>query len=221
MRGLSWKVALIDSCGAWPGAVQTSAFRSEGGTVKDVPVVADPTGHGSAIAALLASSEFKPDLIIGQVFLVPGATTPAAVGAAIDWAANHEARLIHLSLGLSADRPVIRAAVANALASGCIVVAATPARGAPVYPAAYAGVIRATGDARCEPGQWAVIDEGTYAGCVSHASTAAGVSGRGASVGAAWITRAILGCPSGATRSEVAAALDAGATYRGRERRGA
>lgn len=217
---MSWKVALIDSCGSWPGAVQASAFRSEGGTVREVPLVADPTGHGSAIAALLSASEFKPDLIIGQVFLVPGATTPAAVGAAINWAANHHARLIHLSLGLSADRPVIRAAVVNALASGCIIVAATPARGEPVYPAAYAGVIRATGDARCEPGQWAALDDDTYAGCVSLAHGATGVSGRGASVGAAWITREILGCPSDATRAEVAAALHAGATYRGRERRG-
>ena len=41
------------------------------------------------------------------------------------------------------------AACAALLGQGAVLVAAHPARGAPCFPAAYPGVIAATGDARC------------------------------------------------------------------------
>jgi len=218
---VTWKVAVIDSCGRWPGALEAAAFSSVGDAVTLLPVSEDPTGHGSAITELLATSGQSVDMLLAQVFTRPGATTAAAVGAAITWSVARGARLIHLSLGLRADRPVLSSAVANAVNSGCILVASTPARGGPVYPAAYTGVISATGDARCAPGEWAVLDDGSFAGHLGdlHGRTLAAV--RGASIGAAWISRAILGLPCETSASLAIAALVARATYRGRERRGA
>ncbi len=218
---MSWTVALIDSCGRWAGAVAAAAFVSDGEVVSMIPAGGDPTGHGSAIAALLTAPGCNVQLMLGQVFLRPGAATPAAVAAAIDWSVERRAQLVHLSLGLSADRSVLRRAVDRALAAGCIVVASSPARGSAVYPAAYPDVIRATGDARCAPGQWATLDLGLFGGCVHSLNPQNGVAGHGASIGAAWISRAILNLPVGASSAAVMEALVAGATYHGRERHGA
>ncbi|MFR0692982.1 hypothetical protein ACLUTX_26560 [Enterobacterales bacterium AE_CKDN230030158-1A_HGKHYDSX7] len=39
-----------------------------------------------------------------------------------------------------------------------LVCASSPARGEPVFPASYPGVIRVTGDARCAEGEWSWLD---------------------------------------------------------------
>jgi hypothetical protein len=100
-----------------------------------------------------------------------------------------------------------------------------PARGAPVYPAAYPGVIRATGDARCAPHELSALRPWFFGGCprLEVASRMAnghaeGGAGGGASIGAAWITRAILQEPVVAASAAVAA-LTARAKYRGPESR--
>jgi hypothetical protein len=124
---------------------------------------------------------------------------------------------------------VLAAAVARAIASGCIIVASMPARGAVVYPAAYPGVIRATGDARCAPGELSCLGPGFFGACPrwtasgpasSGADAGGGVRG-GASAGAAWVTRNILSGPNPVTASAVVAALTASARYIGPERKGA
>lgn len=58
---------------------------------------------------------------------------------------------------MAADRSVLRAAIARAIDSGIVVVAAMPARGEPAYPAAYPPVIGGTGDARCGLGEISVL----------------------------------------------------------------
>ena len=211
-----WRIALIDSCGAWPGAA-ARAFASIESEVREVDTVADPTGHGTAIASLLTAGN-PIDLLLGQVFLTTAPATGASVAAAVDWAVDSGARLLHLSLGLSANRPVLREAVSRAVQAGCVLVASAPARGGPVYPASYPGVVRGTGDARCHPGQWALLEAGLYGACPRAGPPGSGARA-GASVGAAWLTRAILALPAGASYAAVVAALDAGASYRGRERR--
>jgi len=115
--------------------------------------------------------------------------------------------------------------VQRALDAGCIIVAATPARGASVYPAAYPGVIRATGDARCAPHELSALRPWLFGGCprLEAASFTANrraqshASG-GASIGAAWVTHAILQEPPLAAPATVEA-LTARAKYRGPERR--
>jgi hypothetical protein len=218
---MSWRVALIDSCGHWPGATDAAAFVSDGQRVERRATVADPSGHGSRIAELFTARDQAFELLLAQVFLSKGAASAAVLAAAIDWAAAARAELIHMSLGLEADRAVLAAAVARAAAQGCIVVASTPARGGPVYPAGYANVIRATGDARCAPGEVSCLSPWLFGGCPRFAAggrTDDGLSG-GASVGAAHVTRAILGGPKRNGAGAVAAALAARACYVGPERR--
>jgi hypothetical protein len=162
-----WRVGLIDSLGNWPGAADASAFVDYGNAIEHRGTVADPSGHGSAIAGLLTAAAPEFGLLLGQVFVEGGSATGAVVAAAIDWALDRHANLLHLSLGLAANRVVLAAAIGRAVAAGCIVVASTPAWGTPVYPAAYAypGVIRATGDARCAPGELSRLAPWLFAGC--------------------------------------------------------
>ncbi|MEP6885179.1 MAG: hypothetical protein ABJC66_10565 [Gammaproteobacteria bacterium] len=225
---MTWRVALIDSCGSWPGVADAAAFGDDGGRVAQRETVADPTGHGSRVARLLTAVEGAVELLLGQVFLDARPASAAAVAAAIDWAVAARANLIHMSLGLGADRAVLADAVGRAVVEGCLMVAAVPARGGLVYPAGYPGVIRATGDARCAPGELSHLGEWLYGGCpcfeaATRDEAASGNSrtaaAGGASVGAAWVTRGILQGPRPATALAAVSALSAMARYVGPERR--
>jgi hypothetical protein len=239
--GMSWRVGLIDSCGSWPGAIDAAAFVTDGERVERRATMADSSGHGTRIARLFAAGDASFELLLGQVFLSGGPASGAAVAAAVDWAVARRADLIHMSLGLDTDRAVLAAAVARAVESGCIIVASRPARGAVVYPAAYPQVIRATGDARCAPGEISCLAPGFFGACPRWAASgpansgagvqagagggargdaSGGVSG-GASAGAAWVTRNILSRPNPMTTSALVAALTASAGYIGPERKGA
>jgi len=220
---LTWRVGLVDSCGGLEGMdaaapedawslAGAAAFVPHDGRVECREPVADPTGHGSRIAALLISGR-PVELLLGQVFTTLGPTSSAAVAAAIDWAIERRAGLIHLSLGLARDRAVLCTAVQRAIDAGCSLVAAMPARGASVYPAAYPGVIRATGDARCAPEELACLGPWFFGGC----PRLEGARG-GASIGAAWVTHAILQ-QSPLAAPAIVDALTARATYLGPERR--
>jgi len=166
---MNWRVGLIDSCGTWSGAVEAAAFVSDGSHVERVSPASDPTGHGSRIAALLTEDGARVELLLAQVFLTAQPASAAVVAAAVDWTVSRGAKLIHLSLGLATDRAVLRAAVARAMDSGIVTVAAMPARGAPVYPAAYPSVIGGTGDARCGPGEISVLGPRLFGGCAATA----------------------------------------------------
>jgi hypothetical protein len=233
---VTWRVALIDSCGGLEGidaaaalkdassVADAAAFVACDGRVECRETVADPTGHGSRIAELLLSGR-RVELLLGQVFTTLGPTSGAAVAAAIDWAVERRGGLIHLSLGLAGDRAVLRLAVQRAIDAGCILVAAMPARGAPVYPAAYPGVIRATGDARCAPHELSALRPWFLGGCPRLEVASRTANGRasayalgGASIGAAWVTHAIVQEPALAASAAVDALMTR-AKYRGPERR--
>jgi hypothetical protein len=213
---MRWRVGLIDS-GADPAAVRAAArFGADGGRGA---AAEDPTGHGTRIARLIAAGRPDLELVLAQVFESGRPTSVAAVVAAIDWCRAEGANLLHLSLGLAADRAPLAAAIARAVEAGCLVVAATPARGAPVYPAAYDGVIRATGDARCGVDEISRLATATFGGCVRPGVGAAG--GRGASIGAAAVSRALIAwVPPGSAYGDAVHALTARARYDGPERRG-
>jgi hypothetical protein len=232
-----WRVGLIDSYGGveviGPGVgpscrvIDSAAFALRDGRVERAAPLADPTGHGSRIARILVR-DGPLEWLFGQVFTAAGPASSAAVAAAIDWAADHGAALIHLSLGLAVDRAVLGAAVRRAAALDRLIVAAMPARGAPVYPAAYPGVIRATGDARCAPGEISALGPWLFGGCPRLKAEDPGSEGvgdrtdgrsaGGASIGAAWVTRALLKEPL-LTAAVAAEALTVRAKYHGPERR--
>lgn len=180
----------------------------------------DAVGHGTAVAQIILSEAPHAKLVSAQAFAGLRQADAACVAAAIDWCIEQRVHIVNLSLGLAMDEAVLRAACRAALANGAIVVAAFPARGGSVYPAAYPGVLAVSGDARCGPAVWSVIEEhwlygaaplaadGLTRGGASYA--AARLSGRAARFLASWPT---------AGADDFRHWLEAGAAFRGRERR--
>ncbi len=195
-------------------------FVDEDERVIEREALADPNGHGTVVAGIIAAATRPPQLLIAQVLNAHGRCTAAVLAAAIDWALAERAQLLHLSVGLLQDRGVLRSAVARALASGVLIVAATPARGRTVYPAFYPGVIRASGDARCSREEISHLGAHSvdFGACPLHASGPQRVF-RGASIGAAHLSRFIVshvgaGLAAAATRET----LTRLAAFHGRER---
>ncbi|AUH63383.1 subtilisin-like serine protease QhpE [Paracoccus zhejiangensis] len=137
-------IGIVDSGGPAGQMQDSRAFHAEG----DGPARPDRLGHGSAVAAMLKRAAPDVRLRHAQVFDEKPVTSADRVARAVDWLAA-DCDLILLSLGLAADRAVLRDACTRAAERGVILVAASPARGAPCWPAAYPDVIAATGDARC------------------------------------------------------------------------
>jgi hypothetical protein len=176
----------------------------------------DDTGHGTTVARIVLHHAPEARLLCAQAFGPGRGAEPAAVADALRWLILERARLVNLSLGLAHDRAVLRAAVADALAAGLILIASTPARGAQVYPAGYPGVLRVTGDARCEPDQVSALggEPADYGACARDLDGAPG----GASLAAAHAT-GLLARDLGAAGTDAAATLDRVVRYHGRERR--
>lgn len=217
-----WKVAVIDS-GLAPGMMLplrlARRFVDEGERVTELELIDDPGGHGSVIAGIIASSPRPIELLIAQVLDHQGRSTAAAVAAAVAWAGRQGADLLHLSLGLREDRPVLQACVEQTVAEGRVVVASSPARGSSVYPASYPGVIRATGDARCRVHEISSLgtQQAEFGACAT--SESRGRTFRGASIGAAHLSRFIVThLAPGSTVESVRGTLQRLAAFHGRER---
>jgi subtilisin family serine protease len=224
MPEAAWRVAVIDS-GVGPSDQpplrSTRRFIDDGAQIIEAGLAPDPTGHGTVVAEIIASAGVPMELCVAQVVDAEGRATPAAVAAALSWALAQRVQLIHLSLGLRHDRAVLAAAIAQALAVGIVVVASTPARGVRTYPAAYPGVIRASGDARCgkEEISHLATTWADYGACAVHWGPDGGTQ-RGASVGAAHLTRFILAhLPPLMEPAAVSQSLARYARYHGAERR--
>ncbi len=213
------RVGVVDS--GWPPALQdrvlaAQSFVAGGGDAMD------RLGHGArtlqAITALAPEARF----VVAQVFGDALRTDMGTVARAVDWLVGEGAALINLSLGVRQDYPALRAACERAVASGCLLVASTPARGEPVFPAAYPGAIRAMGDARCAPGQHSalLLPHADFGACVlppdgdrAHAGASLGcahLSGRVAALLAGGVAR---------DRAAVWQALVDRAAFHGPERR--
>jgi hypothetical protein len=97
-----------------------------------------------------------------------------------------------------------------------ILIASTPARGAPVYPAAYPGVLRVTGDARCGPAEVSALGgvPADYGACVRDVDGTPG----GASLAAAHVT-GLLAAGLAAAATDAAVVLGRAVRFRARERR--
>ncbi len=232
-----WRVAVIDSGieDRLPQSllhrtvVAARRFSDDGQRVWAGPTVNDPIGHGTAVLEAICSEPDEVELLIAQVLDHRGLATAAAVAAAIDWATETGAGLIHMSLGLREDRRVLRAAVSAAVSAGRIIVASAPARGTLPFPSGYPEVLRATGDARCEPGEISALSshQADFGGCPRLLSASQWPAVRrdsigGASVGAAHVTGFIVGrVAPGSDFLEVRDRLTELSRYRGMEKRSA
>jgi len=214
------RVGVVDS--GWPLALQgrVDAARS----FVDDGDAHDRVGHGSRTLMATAARAPQARFVVAQVFGDALRTDMATVARAVDWLVGEGVLLINLSLGVRQDHPPLRAACERAIASGCLLVAATPARGEPVFPAAYPGVIRVMGDARCGPGQHSALGlpHADFGACVlppdgdrAHAGASLGsahLSGRVAALLANGVAR---------ERAAVWQALIDSAAFHGPERRSA
>lgn len=195
-------------------------FWLEQGELREGPPRADALGHGSQVLDCLLAQGGTSEVLIAQVFGQQGLTSALQVSAALLWLVEQGAVLVNMSLGLQQDRNVLRAACALAVDAGVVLCASSPARGAPVFPAHYPGVLRVTGDARCAPGQWSWLDtaQADFGAAVDPASGVAGASLACAAL--CGQVRALLSVQPTASRAQVLDYLQANATYTGPERRG-
>ena len=201
----------------------SAAFRPrDEDTVDRCDVEPDRLGHGSALARIILSHAPAAVLLNAQVLGPRGTTSAAAVAAGLRWLLAEGADVITLSLGLRADRTVLREACAAAVAGDCVLFGAAPARGAPVYPSAYDGVVRITGDARCAGPQISHLASGQadFGACVRADDARAPIAG--ASVAVAHACGLVAAAfAAGGERGVVAArkTLVRGAVYHGAERK--
>ena len=217
------RVGIVDS-GVSPeqetavvAAVGIVAHR--GARVARLAAVTDPVGHGTAVAALVLAQAPMARLINAQVFAQGRHADAVCVAEAINWCLEHDVRVVNLSLGLTVDHDVLRAAFAAAVARDVIMVAAFPARGASVYPAAYAGAVTVSGDARCNAQNWSVIEPGRLYGAAPLAAD--GVTSGGASYAAARMSghaARFLAARPEARAEDFREWLAGAAAFRGRER---
>ena len=142
-------------------------MAGEDGDIYHAETVGDPMGHGSEVARIIR--HHAPDVMIcnAQVFERCGVTSAAIVATAIDWLVDGGVSMINLSLGLQNDRVILRESCERAISQGVLLVASSPAQGAAVYPSAYPGILRATGDARCDVSDMSFLDnaQADFGGC--------------------------------------------------------
>lgn len=219
------RVGIVDSGSSAAQAARiaaAAAFVRGDGDVRRIAACDDLLGHGGLVGGIVLHCAPQAELLIAQVFRERLATTAAQVAAAIDWLVEEGAAVINLSLGLREPRPVLEAACRAALDAGVVLCAASPAHGAPVYPAAFAGVLRVTGDARCERLEISALAAG-HADFGAHVRPMHGtLAGAGASMACAHLSGHVARHLSEGDRGDIDALrtwLTAQARYHGLERR--
>lgn len=205
-------IALIDGPLA-PGHPARAACVPVAGKVP-----ADSPGgrHATAVAQAILSNAPAARFLCLPVFGERLVTSAAVLARALRAAA--QADLAHCSLGLARPDPGIDAAVVGLLAAGRIVVAAAPARGGAVWPAACPGVTSVQGDARCGPGEWSRLDiPGAAFGACPRLEGTPGVAG--ASIAAAHLSGLIGRLLEDRAPEAALTELRSRARFVGRERR--
>jgi subtilisin family serine protease len=181
-------------------------------------------GHGTAVACTILQRAPGSLLFSAQVFRSGRPGTPGIVAAGLEWLVESGARIVNMSFGLRHDRQVLRDACSKALSRGVLLVASVPARGPVVYPAAYPGVFRVTGDARCAPGDLSWLGSGgaDFGACVGGSGHRPHAAGAGASLAAAHLSGELArALPAFEGNDEVLVRLRERCRYVGREQRSA
>lgn len=215
-------VGVVDSgvIAGFAGVLAARGFsRSEDGEVRPGVAGADPTGHGTQICSLIREGAADVGLLVAQVFARTASST-AQIAAAIAWLVAEEVTVINMSVGVRRASSELRLACERAARAGVILVASSPARGAPVYPAAYPQCIAASGDARCSADEISDLS-GENADFGAHPFALAGdAASGGASFAAARVTARIARLlAEGTPPALVLTALREQASHHGPERR--
>ena len=212
---MTLRLALID--GALPtGHAAVERVEVLRGGPADSP--ADSPAGRHALALAEAALSHAPALRLASLVVFDGrlVTDAETVARALD--AARGADVVLCAFGLPRDDPGIREAADALSAGGAVIVAAAPARGGPVYPAALPGVIAVQGDARCAAADWSALAPGRFGGCPVAGDPAEPVGGASAAAAhlAGHIAALLAGGQDPAT---IRAALESRARFRGRERR--
>lgn len=181
----------------------------------------DTLGHGTAVARLLLAAAPGAELLDARIFGEAARCPAMRVAAAIEWAIAAGAQLATLSFGQRQPNAALRTACARAADAGLLLVASAPARGAPVFPAAYADCIAVAGDARCVDGElsWLGLPGIDFGACPRRDDERP--EGGGASFAAArFAGRAACCLANGVPAAAVVPVLRAGCRHLGPERRG-
>jgi hypothetical protein len=144
--------------------------------------------HGTALSNIIASKDCE--IYCAQVFHRELITTAQTISFAIDYLCKKGVNLIHMSVGLSKDREILKQAIENAISQNIIIVASAPSLSmSRNYPSSYKGVVGVTADARCKN------DEISFINCAHAVFGASPFSStlkvRGSSAAAAYITKKI------------------------------
>ncbi|GAA3448250.1 S8 family serine peptidase [Dactylosporangium matsuzakiense] len=152
-RGEGVTVAVIDRGVDRTHADLTGALLDPVGVVdEDAP--ADPDGHGTALAGLIAGQGHGRDRADGVIGIAPGAKvlpvvigepTPDAIAAGIETAVEHRAAVIVVGYSVAGSERLLKAVRAAEEADTMIVAADgdQPGRAFEPYPAGYDGVLAA------------------------------------------------------------------------------
>lgn len=176
-------------------------------------------GHGSMVTRSVLEHAPDVEIALAQVF---GSDRQASVEQVIDalqWLKDLNVQIVNLSFGLRLKVPRLACAIESVAAQGVIVVASGPARGQPVYPAAYDACVSVTGDARCAPGEISWLrGEAAEFGTHSLTDRSQPIRGGGASIASARMSGLIarlLG--DGVAKQNIREVLIERARYVGRE----
>jgi hypothetical protein len=217
-------VGLVDSGVAADLRSHVAAERAfvlgRGDTVEQRTATEDAIGHGSSMARTILAAAPAARIVNAQVFRDSITAPSAVIAAALDWVVEQGARVVNLSFGLRQDREVLRVACEAARTAGAVLLAASPARGPAVFPASYPGVIRVSGDARCNDDGVSILGSAQ----ADYGARPATIDDRvrGASAATAWLSGKIAASlPEGpsADAASIARFLESIARYRGPERR--
>ncbi|MEX2012843.1 MAG: S8 family peptidase [Candidatus Levyibacteriota bacterium] len=153
VKGGFGPIAIIDT-GVDGTHTDLSGLVLEGyNTIDENTNTSDDHGHGTHVAGVasaqtdnangIASISYQSSILPVKVLKSDGTGTYDDLSEGIIYAADKGARLVNLSLGGSSDSTTLKRAVEYAQARGSILVAAAGNNGndAPVYPAAYSGVL--------------------------------------------------------------------------------
>lgn len=181
--GTDLRVGVIDSgCSPEQASALLGArrFWLEDGQLREGEMLPDQLGHGSAVLAGLQREAGPVPVLLarcsapGQHQRLAGGGRAAVAGGGGGYAGQPQP---WPAAGPACVAPGLR----RGFGAGVLLCASSPARGGPVYPANYPGVIRVTGDARCAPGQWSWLG--------SRQADFGGYVGTGDRAGASWGAR--------------------------------